>query len=39
MSVQVAGREQEAGSLLDLIGNTPLLRLRKFERPFPSVEL
>ncbi|HEY7444443.1 MAG TPA: cysteine synthase family protein [Vicinamibacterales bacterium] len=39
MSVQVTGREQEAGSLLDLIGNTPLLRLRKFERPFPSIEL
>jgi cysteine synthase B len=39
MSVQVTGREQEAGSLLDLIGNTPLLRLRKFERPYPSVEL
>ena len=39
MSVQLTGREQEAGSLLDLIGNTPLLRLRKFERPFPSVEI
>ncbi len=39
MSVQLTGREQEAGSLLDLIGNTPLLRLRTFERPFPSVEL
>jgi cysteine synthase B len=39
MSVQLTGLGQEAGSLLDLIGNTPLLRLRKFERPFPSVEL
>lgn len=39
MSVQLTGLGQEAGSLLDLIGNTPLLRLRKFERPSPSVEL
>ena len=39
MSVRLTGLGQEAGSLLDLIGNTPLLRLRKFERPFPSVEL
>jgi cysteine synthase B len=39
MSVQLTRREQEAGSLLDLIGNTPLLRLTKFERPFPSVEI
>jgi hypothetical protein len=39
MSTQLTGREQEAGSLLDLIGNTPLLRLKKFERPFPSVEI
>lgn len=39
MSVQLTGLGQEAGSLLDLIGNTPLLRLRKFERPFPSIEL
>jgi cysteine synthase B len=39
MSTQLTGREQEAGSLLDLIGNTPLLRLKKFERPFASVEI
>jgi cysteine synthase B len=39
MSVQLTRREQEAGSLLDLIGNTPLLRLTKFEQPFPSVEI
>ncbi len=28
-----------SGSLLDLIGNTPLLRLRRFERACPGVEL
>lgn len=39
MSVQLAGQRQEAGSLLDLIGNTPLLRLRKFEQRFAGVEL
>jgi len=39
MSVQLTGQRRAAGSLLDLIGNTPLLRLRKFERQFPSVEL
>jgi cysteine synthase B len=38
MSVQVTGQRQRAGSLLDLIGNTPLLRLRKFEQRFSSVE-
>jgi len=31
MSVQVTGQRQEASSLLDLIGNTPLLRLRSIE--------
>jgi S-sulfo-L-cysteine synthase (O-acetyl-L-serine-dependent) len=39
MGVQLTGRQQEAESLLDFIGNTPLLRLRKFEQRFPSVEL
>jgi cysteine synthase B len=38
MSVQLTGQRQQAGSLLDLIGNTPLLRLRRFERRFSSVE-
>ena len=28
-----------AGSVLDLIGRTPLIRLRKFERDIPGVEL
>jgi cysteine synthase B len=31
--------ERERASLLDLIGNTPLLRLRTFEREFPGVEI
>jgi len=39
MSVQLTGREQGTGSLLDLIGRTPLLRLRKFEQPDSSIEL
>lgn len=39
MGVQLTGRQREAGSLLDFIGNTPLLRLRKFEQRFASVEL
>jgi cysteine synthase B len=39
MRTPVTGRERETGSLLDLIGNTPLLRLRKFERAAPAVEL
>jgi cysteine synthase B len=39
MSVQAMGLGQESGSILDLIGNTPLLRLRKFERQVPGVEL
>ena len=39
MGVQLTGREKGVESILDLIGNTPLLRLRKFERPVPSVEL
>jgi cysteine synthase B len=33
----MAGRS--AGSVLDLIGNTPLVRLRRFERATPGVEL
>ena len=39
MGVQLTRQQREAGSLLDLIGNTPLLRLRKFERAVPTVEL
>jgi S-sulfo-L-cysteine synthase (O-acetyl-L-serine-dependent) len=38
MSVQLTRQRQETTSLLDLIGNTPLLRLRKFER-CPGIEL
>src|SRR5215470_11191567 len=36
-STQVADRT--AGSVLDLIGRTPLVRLRRFERETPGVEL
>jgi cysteine synthase B len=40
MSVQVTDREQKRGAtVLDLIGNTPLLRLRKFEAGLNGVEL
>jgi S-sulfo-L-cysteine synthase (O-acetyl-L-serine-dependent) len=40
MGVQTTDREQKRGStLLDLIGNTPLLRLRKFEAGLNGVEL
>jgi cysteine synthase B len=40
MSLQVTDREQkQGGTLLDLIGNTPLLRLRKFEAGLNGVEL
>lgn len=31
-------RRQTGASILDLIGNTPLLRLRRFESAFPRVE-
>ena len=40
MSLQVADREQtQGGTVLDLIGNTPRLRLRKFEAGLNGVEL
>ena len=40
MGVQTTDREQKRGStVLDLIGNTPLLRLRKFEAGLNGVEL
>lgn len=39
MQADVTRREQATPSLLDLIGNTPLLRLRKIDRPFQSIEL
>jgi cysteine synthase B len=40
MSLQVTDREQkQGGTVLDLIGNTPLLRLRKFEAGLNGVEL
>jgi cysteine synthase B len=40
MSLQVTDREQKrGGTVLDLIGNTPLLRLRKFEAGLNGVEL
>src|SRR6185436_16263444 len=32
-------RGARSASLVDLIGNTPLVRLRRFERAHPSVEL
>ena len=40
MSLQVTDREQKQSvTVLDLIGNTPLLRLRKFEAGLNGVEL
>ena len=40
MGVHTTDREQKRGStVLDLIGNTPLLRLRKFEAGLNGVEL
>jgi cysteine synthase B len=40
MSVELTDRGvKRAGTLLDLIGNTPLLRLRKFEAGLNNVEL
>jgi cysteine synthase B len=40
MSVHTTDREQKRGtSVLDLIGNTPLLRLRRFEAGLHGVEL
>ena len=40
MSVQITDRQQKRGStVLDLIGNTPLLRLRTFETGLDGVEL
>ncbi len=40
MSLQVTDREQkQGGTVLDLIGHTPLLRLRKFEAGLNGVEL
>ena len=40
MSVQVTDRGQKRGnSILDLVGNTPLIRLRKFEAGLNGVEL
>ncbi len=40
MSVQVSDREQKRGAtVLDLIGNTPLVRLRRFEAGLNGVEL
>src|ERR671912_1800370 len=40
MGVETTDREQKRGaSVLDLIGNTPLLRLRKFEAGLNGVEL
>jgi S-sulfo-L-cysteine synthase (O-acetyl-L-serine-dependent) len=40
MGVQTADRERKRGStVLDLIGNTPLLRLKKFESGLNGVEL
>jgi cysteine synthase B len=40
MSVPVTDREQKRGAtVLDLIGNTPLVRLRKFEKGLNGVEL
>ena len=40
MSVQMTDRGQKrADTVLDLIGNTPLIRLRKFEAGLDGVEL
>jgi cysteine synthase B len=40
MSLPAADRAQKRGAtVLDLIGNTPLLRLRRFETGLPNVEL
>jgi S-sulfo-L-cysteine synthase (O-acetyl-L-serine-dependent) len=40
MGVQVTDREQKRGrTVLDLIGNTPLIRLKKFEAGLNGVEL
>lgn len=39
VAMSLLAQPEVSSSLLDLIGNTPLLRLRRFERPFPGVEI
>ena len=39
MSLPATDREQRGATVLDLIGNTPLIRLRRFEEGLQNVEL